>query len=504
MRWHVPLLAALLIATAIGLAGYKALVLGYPVKPDASIDTWLVEAKLDFEALGGATRASLRIPQDPPGFTVLDENFISRGYGLTTEADASGRQTVWTARRTLGSQALYYRARLVRSTEPLPAQAVPALARVPDYEEPYGAAILAVLDDVRARSADIFSFATTLVMELNTPQPGPNVSVLVQEAEGSGAKARLAVHMLAGARIPARVIHGLPLVDGARDLQPRAWLQVNNGERWLTLDPITGAPGLPDDVLVWWRGDEPLFDVTRSRGASVQFSAIKTIEPALATAASRSRAEQAPLSALSLLDLPVQTQNLYRILLLIPLGALLIVLLRNIVGIQTFGTFMPVLIALSFRETQLVGGVLLFTLIVALGLTIRFYLERLKLLLVPRLAAVVITVILLMALVTIVSHRMDLQIGLSVALFPMVILAMTIERMSIVWEELGAGDAIRQGVGSLLVAAVCYLLMFHPFVEHLVFVFPELLLVVLGITLLVGRYTGYRLTELRRFRDLVR
>lgn len=156
---------------------------------------------------------------------------------------------------------------------------------------------------------------------------------------------------------------------------------------------------------------------------------------------------------------------------LIPLGALLIVMLRNIIGVQTFGTFMPVLIALSFRETQLVGGVVLFTLIVALGLTIRFYLERLKLLLVPRLAAVVITVILLMALVTIASHRMNLEIGLSVALFPMVILAMTIERMSIVWEELGAGDAIRQGIGSLIVAAACYLLMFHPQVEHLVFVF---------------------------------
>lgn len=504
MRWHVLLLAALLILSAAGISGYKSWVLGYPIKPDASIDTWLVEAKLGFEALGGATRASLRIPHDPPGFTVLDENFISRGYGLTTEMDGSGRQTIWTARRTLGGQALYYRARLVRSTDQPPPQAVPALARVPDYEEPYGSAILAVLDDVRARSADIVSFATALVMELNAPQPGPNVTVLVQDAGSAEAKARLAVQMLAGARIPARVIQGLPLVDGARDLQTRAWLQVNNGERWITLDPVTAAQGLPADVVVWMRGDGSLFDVTRARSASVQFSAIKSIEPALATAASRSRAEKTPLSSLSLLDLPVQTQNLYRVLLLIPLGALLIVMLRNIVGIQTFGTFMPVLIALSFRETQLVGGVILFTLIVALGLAIRFYLERLKLLLVPRLAAVVITVIMLMALVTIVSHRMDLQLGLSVALFPMVILAMTIERMSIVWEELGAGDAIRQGIGSLIVAAVCYLLMFHPFVEHLIFVFPELLLAVLGITLLVGRYTGYRLTELRRFRDLAR
>ncbi len=504
MKWHVPVLAAVLIALAIGMAGYKAKVLGYPVTPDSSIDTWLVEARLNFEALGGATRASLHIPSDPPGFTVLDENFISRGYGLATEAEDAARQAVWTTRRTSGNQALYYRARVVQSAELPPPQGVPALTRVPEYEEPFASAVLAVLDEVRARSADIFSFASALVMELNSPQPGPNVTLLVRDANSAQAKAALAVRMLASARIPARVVYGLPLVDGARDLQPRAWLQVNNGDRWQTLDPITAATGLPADVLLWWQGEQPLFDVTRSRNASVQFSAIKSVEPALATAASRSRIEHAPLSSVSLLDLPVQTQNLYRVLLLIPLGALLIVFLRNIIGIQTFGTFMPVLIALSFRETQLFAGVVLFTLLVALGLTIRFYLERLKLLLVPRLAAVVITVIMLMALVTIASHRMNLEIGLSVALFPMVILAMTIERMSIVWEELGASDAIRQGVGSLIVAAVCYLFMFHPQVEHLVFVFPEVLLAVLGVTLLVGRYTGYRLTELRRFRDLVR
>ena len=40
--------------------------------------------------------------------------------------------------------------------------------------------------------------------------------------------------------------------------------------------------------------------------------------------------------------------------------------------------------------------------------------------------------------------------------------------------------------------------------EHLLFVFPELLLAVLAVTLLLGRYSGYRLTELYRFRVLAR
>ena len=59
----------------------------------------------------------------------------------------------------------------------------------------------------------------------------------------------------------------------------------------------------------------------------------------------------------SLLSLPLHTQRVYRMLLMVPVGAFLLVILRNIIGIITFGTFMPVLIALAFRETQLLWGI---------------------------------------------------------------------------------------------------------------------------------------------------
>ena len=188
---------------------------------------------------------------------------------------------------------------------------------------------------------------------------------------------------------------------------------------------------------------------------------------------------------------------------MVPIGALVMVVLRNLVGIDAFGTFMPVLIALAFRETKLFWGVVLFTLLVTLGLSIRFLLERLRLLLVPRLSAVLIVVVVLMLIISLVSHQLGMETGLSVALFPMVIIAMTIERMSVVWEERGAADAMRAGLGSLAIAVVAYIGMGQDWLEHLVFTFPELLLVILALTLLAGRYTGYRLLELQRFRALV-
>jgi len=45
--------------------------------------------------------------------------------------------------------------------------------------------------------------------------------------------------------------------------------------------------------------------------------------------------------------------------------------------------------------------------------------------------------------------------------------------------------------------------MTNHLLEHLMFVFPELLFMLLAFTLLLGRYTGYRLTELWRFRSVI-
>jgi hypothetical protein len=198
----------------------------------------------------------------------------------------------------------------------------------------------------------------------------------------------------------------------------------------------------------------------------------------------------------------LQTQSVYEVLLLVPFGILVIVLLRNIIGLSSFGTFAPVLIALAFRETELMRGLVLFVLIVSLGLVFRFYMERLRLLLIPRLAAVVTIVVLLMGLISVVGHRLDMDTGLSVSLFPMIIISMVIERMSVVWEERGAWTSIREGIGSLAMAALAYAVMGIELLGYWVRVFPEVNLAILAILIALGRYTGFRVNELIRFRQL--
>lgn len=267
---------------------------------------------------------------------------------------------------------------------------------------------------------------------------------------------------------------------------------------------IMTTPSSPwsDELLSSWVGVEP---PSRIEGATLRSKLLSMAGPAAAATTPAPWAGEAPrswLARLSLHSVPTDAQPLFQLLMLIPVGTLVIVVLRQMVGLHTFGTFMPVLVALGFREMGLLTGLLLCALLVATGLAVRWYLERLKLLFVSRLAAVLVVVVLLLAFTSVALEALGLGLRLSVALFPVVILSMVIERMSQVWEEHGRTAALREAFGSTLAAALAYQVMNLWPVDHLVFTFPELLLVLLAVILLAGRYTGLRLLELWRFRAL--
>ena len=502
-NFPVYVAAAALATVGLGVCAYKVQTLGLPLAPQDQATVWTIEARATFRASGGPARVELAVPYKAPGFDLLDEDFISANFGVSNEVDGATRQAMWTVRRAKGSQVLYYRATTYESgNQRQHADPFPGFPQVPEFEEPLKSAVTALLDQVRNESADIETFTRQLIIRLNEDRANPVVEMLRNRSQTAGDRARQIVQTLAGARIPARVLWGIELVDGVRDAQLVPWLEVHDEKRWIAFDPNTGKSGFPPRFFVWHIGDVPLIYVDGGRNAEVQFSVAQGYRDVVTIAQRRAKARDSLLMQFSAFSLPVQTQNVYRILLTIPLGAFLVAFLRNIIGVKTFGTFMPILIALSFRETQLLWGIVLFTMIIGLGLAIRFLLDRFRLLLVPRLSSVLIIVMILMLMISIISHQLGLDRGLSIALFPMVILAMTIERMSIVWEEHGAMEAIMQGGGSMVVAAAGFLLMSDDLAAYLVFVFPELLLVVLAVTLLIGRYTGYRLSEFWRFRTL--
>lgn len=500
-KQHVYGLIITLLLLGSGLFLYRHIVLDVPLTDTETVNSWMVEANLRFDAERNIpVKANFIIPYLPPYFAILDEYFVSHNYGVTTNLNGYNRQTVWSLRRATGAQSLYYRAIIRETNLNESVLAKPPAIKVPLLEDNQKSAVDTISHLVRQSSADIQTFAQGTIKELNKKEGSAKLLIGSDFSDENIIAA--AIMILNQAKIYAMPVKGIYL-NAQNKADFKSLMVVYNGKEWFYINPKTGSEGLPKNFLVWQYGTEPLYNVIGS-AKKIVFNLTVSPTPvnALTIAKARGLQTDSQMLRFSLLQLPVNMQVTYKILLTVPIGAFIILLLRNFVGLKTFGTFMPVLIALAFRETHVIWGITLFTMIVSLGLLARFYLDQLRLLLVPRLAAILTIVIILMIFISILSQNLGLEAGLSVALFPMVILTMTIERMCISWDERGASEAIRSGVGSLVAAVIAYWAMNYQPMQYLMFAFPELLLILLALILWFGQYRGYRLFELFRFKAL--
>jgi hypothetical protein len=330
------------------------------------------------------------------------------------------------------------------------------------------------------------------------------VKVLLEEVKYRTEYMGQVSKVLAMEGIHSKVVRGLRLQDKYTQRSITTFIQVYAEDKWILLDPKALAQIPFSEALLWPENTHGLLDVYGGSNSSVTFSVSSVQNSASQLAVDAAQLSESKLVDFSIYSLPIEDQNTFKLLLLIPVGALIVVVMRNLVGIRTSGTFMPILIALTFMQTTLLLGLLLFLVVVGVGLVMRYYLSHLNLLLVPRIASVLVFVIIIFAAIGIGSHKLGWHSGHAVLFFPMIILSWTIERMSVLWEEEGPHEVLIQGGGSLLTASLAYLVMISPNLEHLIFNFPELLLVLLAVIIMIGSYSGFRLLELGRFEPMTR
>jgi len=489
-------LVVLLFLAGIGTASFRHQSYRIPLLPGEQQSVWQVEARIQYIALGQSSQIFLTLPPEQSGFRTIEQTGAAPGFGFTTEQQGRQRRAHWTKRNASGQQTLFYKLALVQDDayqiEPDPPDPRPSTR----WDEPYLTAARQVLDSLLPITADAHSLAVQLIQTMNQRPANQSVSLLRDRYDDP----ELLASLLMTAGIPARSVQVLELGDGRRRQTLVEHVQVWRGDAWHLYDPESGPVAGTENLLLWQAQTPAVLEVIGGTGSRVSFSMISQSRPMLELA----EGSRGPGFALSLYSLPIAEQGMFKLIMLLPVGALVVVFMRILVGIRTSGTFMPVLIALAFLQTDLLPGLSSFVLVIAIGLLIRSYLSSLNLLLVARIATLVIIVIGMISVFSVVSYQLGLIGGLTITFFPMIILAWTIERMSIIWEEEGPREVLIQGGGSLLVATFAFLLMDLSIVRHLAFNFPELHLAILALVMIIGRYTGYRLLELGRFSSLGR
>jgi hypothetical protein len=493
-----------LLVIGLGQAFHRHYVYDVPWVPGTEKSVWSIEARIQFTARNAPVTANLRRPSNQAGFSVLDESGASPGYGLNFIDDSGVPIAQWTVREAVGRQTLYYHIEVLErdSWSGNYEEDPPPPLLTPSWEEPYATAVEAVLERAVSLSADPFSLTRQLVSQFRAMDRQQNEQLLMELA-GEDNLTDLIANMLQSHGIPATTAYGLILEDGRRRQRLKPVLRVWSDDQSQVFPLNLEAGERRRPLLLWQPTRGYVLELNGGFGSDLSFSMLRSELTSYGELAS-TLGETDHWLGFSIHALPIEEQAMFKTILLIPIGALIVCILRILVGLRTSGTFMPVLIALAFIQTSLATGLVGFLLVVSIGLIIRSYMSHLNLLLVARISAVIITVISIIAIFSVFSYRVGLTEGLKITFFPMIILSWTVERMSILWEEEGWREVAIQGFGSLATAVAAYLAMTNPWIRHLSFNFIGLQFVALAIIMLLGSYTGYRLLELQRFSAFLR
>lgn len=199
------------------------------------------------------------------------------------------------------------------------------------------------------------------------------------------------------------------------------------------------------------------------------------------------------------------SENTIVLLLLLPLLATLISFLHYIFGFSGYGIFIPSMIAVAFLATGVTAGLLLFGMILIMSLLSNMVLRRYKLHFWPSRA---------INLVFISMGTLGLMLGMSyvpgveiknISIFPILLMVLLSEEFVRTQLAKSRSEAKKLTLGTLILAGVGAGMMSVGAVQDVVLSYPELCLFTgLLVNLLVGNYSGIRLSEIKRFGKAIR
>lgn len=515
MNRRVYILSALLALLSAALVATRVIYGGFTVGPEYSRNLWRVSVVMNLVGEGGKAKLSLILPHDTDRQKIYNERFENDGmdFCVRKKLFSGNRIGIWSSPLLEKRKSVRYTfSAQLRSLD----YTIPPELEIPkDPKESYPpefdiwlkpSKFIQSSDPLikeraekiiggRGRASDavrkIYDFVMGDIKYQSEKGSKDAKETLEKSCADCGGKSRLFVALCRAAGIPSRIVGGLILKKGVKNTT-HVWAECYLGGRWIPFDMVNKHYGsIPGHYLELYRGD--YFLIKHSGIEMIQYFFVFD----------RERIPPVD-SAWSLYALPLRFQGIINVLLFIPIGALVVCFFRTVIGVPTFGTFAPILLTLAFREVPPVTGLICLSVIVFFGCILRKILDRLRILMFSRLSIIVTMVVVFVIVMSAVALRFGQQDVLYISMFPMVIMTWLIERFSIIQIEDGTRAALTALCGTAVVAVAAYFLMEIHSVRAYLFTFPELLLVVLALLLLLGRYTGMRLTELWRFREFSR
>lgn len=192
------------------------------------------------------------------------------------------------------------------------------------------------------------------------------------------------------------------------------------------------------------------------------------------------------------------------LILMLPIIATILAFARQVIGIKAFGLVTPAMTTVSFLVMGLQYGLIIFVTILLAGTLTRLILRKLRLLYLPRMALVLTSVSFSLLLLLGLGAANDRSSILSFSIFPALILTILAEEFISAQFKHGLRNALTITGWTLVLAMSCYAIVSSEIFRTLILSYPETILATIPINIILGQWSGLRLTEYFRFRTLLR
>jgi hypothetical protein len=190
------------------------------------------------------------------------------------------------------------------------------------------------------------------------------------------------------------------------------------------------------------------------------------------------------------------------LLLMFPLIATLVAFFRQVVGIKAFGVYTPSIIIFAILATGIKYGLALFVVVILVGMVVRFLLKKMRILYLPRVAITLSIVAISILLLLVISGYFQRTGLASVSIFPLLIMITLVEKFVSTQIEKGNKVAMVLALETLIISVVGYYLVKWPLMINLIISHPWTVLLTLPINFALGKWTGLRLSEYLRFKEI--
>ncbi len=189
------------------------------------------------------------------------------------------------------------------------------------------------------------------------------------------------------------------------------------------------------------------------------------------------------------------------LLLSIPFIATLISFARQFIGIATLGIYTPTVFTIIFLLIGGFTGSVTFIIIAALSILLQKVLQRVRIMYIPKVAMILMfTSIILLGLLALGAY-FNYNLIISIDIFPVILLLTMGERFISLKLERGLRSATFLFAETIVVALVIYMILGHT--REAILAYPETVFLMIPINYLIGKWTGLRLSEILRFRELI-